>query len=242
MTQHVYENLPLQQLENNFDEVLSCGYSVSLFTDWKNQNFGQVWVKRRIEKGLIYEASNDLFGATLANENVHPISTMSPINCTEQMGLQGEWFERMPHFKMGFTPSSGEELQSEYFVAYEDGYKALLAIYEIRDYITPQLQVSEIRAIAADNFWMSPCYKQKCMAIHFTWKQNWPAVQRILPLIEQQLRPFNTRPHWGKLFTMAPATVMSLYKRLPDFQQLCYQYDPQGNFRNAFLDKYIFAG
>jgi xylitol oxidase len=242
MTQHVYENLPLQQLEYHFDEILSGGYSVSLFTDWKNQNFGQVWVKRRLEEHLTFTASPELFGATLAKENVHPISTMSPVNCTEQMGVAGEWFERMPHFKMGFTPSSGEELQSEYFVAYEDGYKALLAINEIRAYITLQLQVSEIRAIAADAFWMSPCYNQKCMAIHFTWKQNWRAVQQILPLIEQQLRPFNTRPHWGKLFTMAPATVMSLYKKLPHFQQLCRQYDPQGKFRNAFLEKYVFGG
>jgi xylitol oxidase len=242
MSQHVYENLHLQQLEHHFDEILSSGYSVSLFTHWKDQNFNQVWVKRRIEEGFASEAAASLFGATLANENLHPISTMSPINCTEQMGIPGEWFERMPHFKMGFTPSSGEELQSEYFVAYEDGYKALLAIDEIRAYITPQLQVSEIRAIAADTFWMSPCYNQKCMAIHFTWKQNWPAVQRILPLIEQQLQPFNALPHWGKLFTIAPAALMSLYKKLTDFQQLCHQYDPQGKFRNAFLNEYIFGG
>ena len=77
--------------------------------------------------------------------------------------------------------------------------------------------------------------------IHFTWKKDWPAVRQLLPLIEEQLAPFNARPHWGKLFTMPPARLQSLYQKLPDFQQLLRSYDPQGKFRNAFLDTYIFG-
>ena len=40
---------------------------------------------------------------------------------------------------------------------------------------------------------------------------------------------------------MPAAPVQSLYPRLPDFQRLLQSYDPQGKFRNAFLDKYILA-
>ena len=103
------------------------------------------------------------------------------------------------------------------------------------------LQISEIRTIAADKLWMSPCYKQDCVSIHFTWRPNWPAVRDILPLIEEQLAPFCGRPHWGKLFTVPPARLYSLYDKLADFQQLLQNYDPQGKFRNAFLDAYIFG-
>lgn len=75
----------------------------------------------------------------------------------------------------------------------------------------------------------------------FTWKQDWPAVQALLPIIEEQLAPFDARPHWGKLFTMAPERLQSLYMKLPEFQRLLQSYDPQGKFRNAFLDTYIFG-
>jgi xylitol oxidase len=61
--------------------------------------------------------------------------------------------------------------------------------------------MSRIRAIAADQLWLSPYYEQPCVTIHFTWKQDWPAVSKLLPVIEKELAPFQARPHWGKLFT-----------------------------------------
>ena len=35
MKQYVYENLPLQQMQDHFDAIEASGYSVSLFTDWQ---------------------------------------------------------------------------------------------------------------------------------------------------------------------------------------------------------------
>jgi xylitol oxidase len=157
------------------------------------------------------------------------------------MGIFGPWYERLPHFRMDFTPSSGEELQSEYIVPRQHAFAAFHAIDQLRDYVAPLLQISEVRTIAADNLWMSPCYKQACVSIHFTWKKDWSGVKSVLPMIEDQFAGFDARPHWGKLFTMSPARVQSLYKKFPDFQQLLQFYDPQGKFRNVFLDKYIFG-
>jgi xylitol oxidase len=74
-----------------------------------------------------------------------------------------------------------------------------------------------------------------------TWKLNWEGVRQLLPEIEAQLAPFDARPHWGKLFTTAPARLHSLYQKLPDFQRLLTSYDPQGKFRNPFLDTSIFG-
>jgi xylitol oxidase len=239
--QYVYENLPLAAVKDHFDAIESSAYSVSLFTDWQDQRISEVWIKSREEAGQAFDAPPEFFGAKRATRNLHPIAELSAENCTEQMGVPGPWFERLPHFRMGFTPSAGKELQSEYFVPRQHAVEAILAVERLRDQVTPHLLISEIRAIAADNLWLSPCYQQPCITIHFTWKQDWPAVRKLLPVIEKELARFKARPHWGKLFTMSPRELKSIYARLPDFIALSRKYDPQGKFRNDFLAANIFS-
>ncbi|WP_041735221.1 D-arabinono-1,4-lactone oxidase [Dyadobacter fermentans] len=242
MGQYVYENVPLSQLKAHFDEIEASGYSVSLFTNWAADDITEVWVKFKTNSAKPLKALPDkeFFGGKLATKNLHPIPELSAENCTEQMGVPGPWYERMPHFKMGFTPSSGKELQSEYFVPRKNAVDAILAISRMGKQISPHLFTSEIRTIAADNLWLSPCYKQDSVAIHFTWKQDWPAVSKLLPVIERELAPFNPRPHWGKLFTVSPAVLEKRYEKLPEFRELAGQMDPKGKFRNAFLNLNVF--
>jgi xylitol oxidase len=242
MKQVVYRNLPMSELKNNFDDLQSKGYSVSLFTDWKNKNINEVWIKSRVEVGDVTAADLELYGAKLATQNMHPVEDQSAENVTEQMGVPGPWYERMPHFKLGFTPSTGKELQSEYFVPIEHAYEAMMAIEKLHEKITPHLFISEIRTINADNFWMSPCYKKTCVAFHTTWKQEVETVMKLIPLFEEQLAPFNAKPHWAKLFTMSPSVLQSRYEKLSDFKQLIKQYDPNGKFRNEFLTKNLYSG
>jgi xylitol oxidase len=241
MQQDVYENLALAELEKHYDELTSDIYSVSLFTDWRGSTINQVWLKRQVTDGISIKAEPELFGAKLATIRLHPIASISAESCTEQMGVCGPWFERLPHFRMDFTPSSGEELQSEYFIPRQHAFDALRAIDQMREHIAPLLLISEVRTIAADNLWMSPCYKRDSVAIHFTWKQDWEGVRNVLPMIEEALMAFQARPHWAKLFTMSPEHLQSLYEKLPEFRQLLERYDTQGKFRNEFLDKYIFG-
>lgn len=181
------------------------------------------------------------YGATAAKTNLHPIDGHSAINCTDQMGVPGPWYERMPHFKMNFTPSSGAELQTEYFVSRSRGYEAILAVEQLRDKITPHLFITELRAIAADDLSMSMAYKRDSMAIHFTWKPETPQVTALLPLIEEKLRPFDARPHWAKVFSVPPAQLKGLYEKLPEYQSLLNRYDPKGKFRNEFVNHNIFG-
>ena len=241
MRQYVYENLPLSEMKDHYDAIQASAYSVSLFTDWQNQRFSEVWLKSRVEKAQAFDATPEFFGAKLATKNLHPIAELSAENCTEQMGVPGPWYERLPHFRMGFTPSAGKELQSEYFVPRQHAVEAILAVERLRDQITPHLLITEIRAIAADDLWMSPCYQQPCVTIHFTWKQDWPAVSKLLPVIEKELAPFQVRPHWGKLFTTSPKVLHAIYKKLPEFVALTRKFDPQGKFRNEFLNTMIFS-
>ena len=236
MRQDVYEDLPLVQVIDHCDAIFSSGYSVSLFTDWRGPRFNQFWVKRRVTDSAALDAPPVWFEATRATRQLDPVGNAAG-DCTGQMGIPGPWHERLPHFRMAYMPEEqGQELQSEYMVPRQHAVAALQALDRLRDHIAPHLQMSEIRTIAADNLWMSPFYQQASIALHFTWKPDWPAVSRLLPKIEEAITPLGARPHWGKLFTMPAARVQSLYAKLPDFRQLLQNYDPQGKFRNRFLD------
>jgi alditol oxidase len=241
MRQYVYENLRLNQLKDHFDAIESSAYSVSLFTDWQKQRINEVWLKSRVEEGKSADAPEEFYGAKRATKNLHPIAELSAENCTEQMGVPGPWYERLPHFRMGFTPSAGKELQTEYFVPRERAVDAILAVEKLRDQISPHLMISEIRTIAADDLWMSPAFRRDSVAIHFTWKPEWPQVRALLPVIEKELGAFQPRPHWGKLFTISPAQLHACYEKLPDFVALSRKYDPKGKFRNEFLNRNIFG-
>ena len=239
IAQTVYEDLPFTQLETHLDDIFASGYSVSIFTDWQKHRATQVWVKRRVNPGRLRDPY--FYGAKPATQNLHPLAGHSAENCTEQMGIPGPWYERLPHFKMNFTPSSGAELQSEYFVPRDKGYAAILAVEELRDQITPHLFITELRTVAADDLWISPCYQRPSMTIHFTWKPEWPEVKKVLPLIEEKLAPFGGRPHWAKLFTMQPASLRAQYAKMRDYQALLAQYDPTGKFRNEFINTNIYG-
>ena len=244
VAQFVYENLSFDHLEHHLDEIFLSGYSVSLFTDWQNHRATQVWIKKRLDSpttASALPASPTFFGAKLATQKLHPLAGHSAENCTEQQGIPGPWYERLPHFRMNFTPSSGAELQTEYFVPRDRAYPAILAVEQLRDRITPHLFITELRTIAADNLWMSMAYQRPSLAIHFTWKPEWPEVQKVLPLIEEKLAPFSARPHWAKLNTVPPSTIQHLYPKMSDYKALLKQYDPQGKFRNQFIDTEIFG-
>jgi alditol oxidase len=178
---------------------------------------------------------SDLFGAVAAAVHRHPILELDATSCTPQLGGPGLWSDRLPHFRMGFTPSSGEELQSEYLFPRRSAVEAIEAVRALADRIQPLLQVSEIRTVAADQLWMSMSYGEDSVCIHFTWKPERDAVESALAQLETTLAPFGARPHWGKLFNAEAAVIAPLYKRMPDFISLVERLDPRGAFRNSWL-------
>ena len=239
VTQEVYENLPMSALKDHFDEIYALGYSVSMFTHWLDKNINQLWIKKKLE-GTIKPGPKTILGATAATTNLHPIKVNSPINCTDQMGIPGPWYERLPHFKMGFTPSNGAELQSEFFVPRKYAYEAIMAVEKLHQEVSPILFVTEIRSIAADELWLSPAYKQDLIAIHFTWKPEMEKVMAVLPKIEAALKPFNYMPHWGKIFTILPTDLHSRFPKLKDFLALAKEMDPAGKWKNGFLARNLY--
>jgi xylitol oxidase len=222
LRQYVFERLPW---DANLDEILDAAYSVSLFTLWTDAGIEQVWVKTEGEL-------SELASRVPATAALNPVLGGDPINCTEQLGVPGPSADRLPHFRLGFTPSGGDELQTEYVVAREHGPAAIEVLRRLGPQLTPLLLTSEIRTIAADAYWLSPFYERDSMAFHFTWKPMEREVLALLPTIEEALAPFDPRPHWGKVFVTSPA---ERYSRLAAFRELRERLDPGEKFRNDFV-------
>lgn len=235
--QDLYEHLSWTSLADNFETITSSAYSVSLFTDWGN-DVAQVWLKSRVEDFTAPHA--DLFDATPATHQLHPLPDEPAEFTTAQLGVSGPWWDRLPHFQLRFTPSNGEELQTEYLVPREHALEAIEAVRELAPRIQPHLFISEIRTIAGDDLWLSPSHSTDCVALHFTWRQHIPEVSALLPDLDSALAPFGARPHWGKVFETSRERLLTAYPRIPDFRALADRLDPTGKFRNDFVDRWIF--
>jgi xylitol oxidase len=238
LRQYVYEDMPLGELAEHLDEVFAGGYSVSVFTTWRDERVRQVWLKRLAGR----RAPPRWLGAVLADGPRHPIPGASPAACTTQLGVPGPWHERLPHFRAGAIPASGDELQSEYLLPRELAGEAVRAIGRIGGLVAPVLQVSEIRMVAADELWLSPSYHRDTVAVHFTWISDGPAVAPAISALERELAPLGALPHWGKLSGIDPASLAGRYERAADFGRLRAGLDPAGKFGNELADALFPAG
>lgn len=232
--QDVYSGLTWNSLLEHYDGIVSRAYSTSIFTRWLGDTVGDVWLKSRTSDR---RPPRELFGAAPALTQRHPVPDADTGNTTTQGGVPGPWIDRLPHFRMGFTPSNGDELQTEYVVPRRHAVAAIMAVRALGERIAPHLYVSELRTMAADSLWLSGAYETDAVGIHFTWRFEPEAVLALLPVIEDALGPFGARPHWGKLFHAVPR---ALYPRLGDFVALAEELDPTGKFRNDYLERNVF--
>ena len=232
--QVIYPEIPLDVLQRSFDQIMGTAYSVSYFTDWGSDQVGNLWCKFR--DGEVIPES--IGGSAKADKKYHPIPSVDPVACTEQLGVSGFWHERLSHFKLDFTPSVGEEIQTEFFVDRKDAAAAIEAVSKLGAEISPLLWITELRTIAADDLWLSGAYQRDTLAIHFTWKKD-DAIYSVIEKVETALRPFNYRPHWGKVFTADAQYLKSVYPKMSEFKALVEALDPTKKFENSFTRKVL---
>lgn len=235
--QYVFDDVAHDDLLAGFDEAFSSAYSVSFFTTWSPARRGQVWMKRREHVDAPWTEPTWL-GGRLARVDRHPLPDHDTVHCTPQAGVLGPWHERLPHFRLDFTPSSGDELQTEYLVPRTRAVGLLRELDSLADRIAPLLLVSEIRTMAADDLWLSGAYGRDTVGIHFTWRQD-DAVLALLPEIDDVLGGGSGRPHWGKLFSTDAVALAARYPRFDDFHLLADRMDPTRKFRNGMLDRLL---
>jgi alditol oxidase len=237
MRQRVYEAVSWETLFARVDAIFGAGDSVSVF-HLCGETTEQVWVKRRLddERGVPDDSDlEELLGVRAATAELHPVLGGDPVNCTQQQGVPGPWSERLPHFRSGFLPSSGEELQSEFFVGRADAVAAIQAVRGLAADIVPLLLISELRTIAGDSLWLSPHQGRDSLGLHFTWRRRPAEVEAVLARIEAALAPYAARPHWGKVFTARAESIAPLYPQMPDFRRLRDRLDPEQTFVNDWL-------
>jgi alditol oxidase len=230
--QDVYQGIGWPDLLDHFDQIMAGAYSVSVFTEWAGDSVGLVWLKSRAGDAA---PPDQVYGAVPATADLHVIQGMPAHFTTQQRGVPGRWNERLAHFRMEFTPSSGEELQSELLVPRSRAQEAVLAVRDLADDVAPVLHVTELRTVAADTLWLSGAYDADVLGIHFTWRKMPREVARVLTRVEERLLPLGARPHWGKVFQAGVDELAPLYPRLDDFRALARRHDPKGLFRNEFL-------
>ncbi|GAA2161400.1 xylitol oxidase [Humibacillus xanthopallidus] len=236
--QDAFTGLGWQSLAEHLETITSSAYSVSLFTRWTDAGIDQVWLKSRVGDRAT-EPPRELFGARAATSTLHMIEGGAIEAVTQQGGVPGPWLDRLPHFRMEFTPSRGEELQSEYLLPREHTLEAVERLRALAEVMAPVLMVTELRTVAADSHWLSSSYGHDVVGVHFTWVRDVERVYAVLPLIEDALLPLGARPHWGKCFVAGSAQLEPLYPRIGDFRDLRRRVDPEGKFGNAFVDRVI---
>ncbi len=231
--QDVWLDAPTGTVLAELDAILSAGYSVSLFSSsTRAGTVDQIWVKSRTDRA---PADGRAWGARPADVAVHPIHGQDAATATQQLGLAGPWHERLPHFRLAFTPSAGDEQQSEYLVPRRHGAAAIEAVRSLD--LSAALQVSEIRSVAADGLWLSPFRERDTVALHFTWIDDDARVLAAVAAVEAALEPFDARPHWGKVFRADPSPH---YPLLAAFRDLLARFDPDRRFGNEFLERWIY--
>ncbi|KAK3270130.1 hypothetical protein CYMTET_21453 [Cymbomonas tetramitiformis] len=244
----IYENIPLKALDKpqRFELLILRTYSTSLFTDWTGDAFSSVWLKSKLNYGETGEPCESRYkNKDVATKAVHPIPGLDAEACSKP-GV-GPSHQQLPHFLDGFTPSNGDELQSEYFVSLRHWRPVTQALFKFgkQGGFGKVLQISEVRFLQGDDFTLSPCSVlggvNGCAAFHFTWHHDAPEVRKVLQAVEDLLGRFDPLPHWGKVFNMEAGILRARYgeDRLNAFRTLLQDTDWEGKFENEWMSSFL---
>ncbi|MEV6603386.1 D-arabinono-1,4-lactone oxidase [Kutzneria sp. NPDC051319] len=149
------------------------------------------------------------------------------------------WSERSysdHSFRVFTTPRRVRFVETEYAVPRESLHDMLrefrAAIPRLRH---PVIVPVEVRVAAADDIPLSTAYGRDSayIAIHqyvgMPYREYFDCFERIAGAV-------GGRPHWGKMHTLDASVLATRYPRFDDFRALRATVDPNGVFRNAYLD------
>ena len=129
--------------------------------------------------------------------------------------------------------------EMEYAIPREAAAEAVPRVLEIAS--RRELGVAfpiEVRFVAADDADLSPSHdRDACyIAVHQDFRLDWESYFRA---VEELLRSYGGRPHWGKRHFQTAETLAELYPRWDAFQAARARLDPDGAFRNDYTDRVL---
>lgn len=232
MRQDIYRDIPWAYFLEDPARLSAAGYSVSLFGKWGSDTIDQAWVKSRVSDGT---PPAEIAGIRAATESLKELAPGVGDNLTEQAGRPGPWLHRLPHFRLDATPSAGDEIQTEYFFTRDQIVGAIEVVHSLAHEVNPVLIITEIRSIAQDDAWLSPMRRGDSIALHFTFKNDVPAVTRVVEKLEAALAPFNPIPHWGKVNGFTGEQLAAVHPKLAEARTVFDELDPEGKFSSPYL-------
>ena len=247
--QDAFVDMPWDELLAKFDAISSAAYSFSIFTKWSGSTVSRIWLKTRMGAARPSEFDIETLGSNLGSNlglkpgvpYSVPATVENPLALLNPFGVPGPWSDRLTHTRREIAPVPADQIQSEYLIARPQLGKAVAIIRSMAETVDALLYATEIRTIAADEFWLSPAYRQDTIGLHFTWKKEADAVDAVTKELEAALIPLGAKPHGGKLIHAEAATLAPLYPRMADFRSRARGRDPEGKFRNAYLEKHVFG-
>ncbi|MDX0422356.1 FAD-binding protein [Sinorhizobium medicae] len=126
-------------------------------------------------------------------------------------------------------------VELEYAVPLEHGKAAVRAVRDLMlNKHTNCIYPIEYRFTAGDPAWMSPFHHQDSITLSVS---GGPGIDywAFLRDVDQILRGYDSRPHWGKMHFLDTEDVTHLYPRAGDFRALRRELDPNGRFLNEHL-------
>jgi alditol oxidase len=238
--QDSFVDLPWNELVANFDAISSATYSFSIFTKWSGHAVSRIWLKTRLATAPQQELDIGRLGLRPGPPYANP-AVADALSGLNPFGVPGPWSERLAHTRRDVAPTPADQIQSEYLIGRPKLGEVVSIIRSMADRVDPLLHMTEIRTMAADDLWLSPAYRQAAIGVHFTWKKEIDAVDAMTRELEAALIPLGARPHWAKVIHADAATLAPLYPRMADFRACAARYDPEGKFRNDYLDRHVFG-
>lgn len=96
----------------------------------------------------------------------------------------------------------------------------------------------EVRFTPSERPWLSPAYGRDTawIAVH-TFRGVQPV--QYFQMVEGIMEGVGGRPHWGKMHFRTAATLKKLYPKWKAFQEAHRELDPEGVFRNPYLERVL---
>lgn len=96
----------------------------------------------------------------------------------------------------------------------------------------------EVRAAASDDLWLSTAHGRDTgyIAVHRYYRED---PREYFGAVENIMRGFEGRPHWGKIHFQTAETLAPLYPRFDDFLAVRDRLDPDRVFANSYLDRVL---
>jgi FAD-linked oxidoreductase len=181
--------------------------------------------------------SNKVFGAACAFGAAAP-RLIPAVNRLSAKALSPRTYTDVSH-KVFISPRTVRFHEMEYAVPQAELPAVLQEVRRVIDGLGERISFPvEVRAAPADDIPLSTASGRVSSYVALHQYRRTP-YDRYFTAVERVFQDVAGRPHWGKLHTLGAEQLRERYPRFDDFLAVRRELDPEGLFRNAYLDRVL---